>query len=70
MVGVYHFNAYLDTSRLTGESGFGYRWPTVALWGSVLIGLLGAFLMVKATLLWSRMPFGVLRTVQASDARA
>jgi hypothetical protein len=65
---VYHLNAYLGVSRSTGEPGFGYRWPAVAQWGSVLVGLLGVLLMVKATVLWTRMSFGMLRTSHPSDA--
>ncbi len=59
--GVSHLNAYLGISRLTGEPGFGYRWPAVALWGSVLLGLVGVSLMIKARVLWARMSLGVTR---------
>ncbi len=63
--GVYHLNAYLGISRLTGEPGFGYRWPAAALWGSVLVGLLGVLRMIKATVLWARMSTGVMRAPSA-----
>ncbi len=60
--GMYHFRAYLGISTATGEPGFGYRWPAVAKYGSLVFGFLGLLLAIKATIAWDRVPLGILKS--------